>query len=359
MRMALGAPKIPPRRCRVRFASVTPHKKLPMSAFFVAAGEALIDLIQQPDGRYEACLGGSVFNFCIALARLRVPIAYANPLSRDPFGRRFAQRLVDDGVRMLSATPDDAPTSLAVVSLDAQGKPSYSFHRAHVADRRIDVEALLPQLAEAAGVHIGGLALVPEDVARYILIAQAVTAAGGVVSVDANLRPAVVPDAARYAEGVMQALAHGHLVKASDEDLLHLGLVNDAEDGQALVAAARSLLQRPGVATRIVALTRGAQGADLITRNLHLRAMPPDGLVVQDTVGAGDCFMAGLVAGLHAAGVLKPAELDSAPHAALESALKLAVAGASIDVTRVGCDPAQWEEADAMKARVKLATMPR
>ena len=64
-----------------------------MSALFVAAGEALIDLIQQPDGRYEACLGGSVFNFCVALARLRVPTAYANPLSRDPFGRRFAQRL--------------------------------------------------------------------------------------------------------------------------------------------------------------------------------------------------------------------------------------------------------------------------
>lgn len=328
-----------------------------MSALFVAAGEALIDLIQQPDGCYEACLGGSVFNFCVALARLRVPTAYANPLSRDPFGRRFAQRLEDDGVRMLSAAPDDAPTSLAVVSLDAQGKASYSFHRAHVADRRIDVEALLPRLEQVAGVHIGGLALVPDDVARYVRIAQAVAAAGGVVSVDANLRPAVVPEAARYAEGVLRALAHGHLVKVSDEDLLHLGLAGNVQDERALVAAARSLLQRPGAATRVVALTRGAQGADLVTGSLHLRALPPEGLVVQDTVGAGDCFMAGLVAGLHAAGVLRPDSLGSAARPALEGALQLAVAGASVDVTRVGCDPARWEEAQAMKARVKLATI--
>lgn len=328
-----------------------------MPALFVAAGEALIDLIQQPDGRYEACLGGSVFNFCIALARLRVPTAYANPLSRDPFGRRFAQRLQEDGVQVLSSQPDDAPTSLAVVSLDAQGKPSYSFHRAHVADRRIDVDALVPRLAEAAGVHIGGLALVPDDVGRYIRIAQAVAAAGGVVSVDANLRPAVVPDSARYAEGVLKALAQGHLVKASDEDLLHLGLVDDAEDEEALLEAARSLLRRPGAATRVVALTRGAQGADLVTRDVHLRATPPQGLQVQDTVGAGDCFMAGLVAGLNAAGVLAPAALEAAPRAALENALALAVAGASVDVTRVGCDPARWEEADAMKARVRVAAL--
>lgn len=323
---------------------------------FVAAGEALIDLIQQPDGRYEACLGGSVFNFCIALARLHVPTAYANPLSHDPFGQRFAARLQQDGVQTLTPEPSDAPTSLAVVSLDARGKPSYSFHRAEVADRRIDVQALLPRLTAALGLHIGGLALVPDDVARYIGLAKAVAAGGGVVSVDANLRPAVVPDAARYAQGVMQALAQGHLVKVSDEDLLHLGLTDRLHDAQALAAAARSLL-REDSATQVVALTRGADGADLITREAHLRAVPPAGLSVRDTVGAGDCFMAGLVAGLHGAGVLQPAALRRPSLAALDGALRLAVADASIDVTRVGCDPATREEADALAARIAVQTL--
>lgn len=320
---------------------------------FVAAGEALIDLIEQPDGRYEACLGGSVFNFCIALARLRVPTAYANPLSHDPFGRRFAARLEADGVGMLSPQPRAEPTSLAVVSLDELGKPSYSFHRAEVADRCLDAPALLPMMSNALGLHIGGLALVPEDVARYLQLARAVAAAGGVVSVDANLRPAVVPDLAAYASGVLQALGEAHLVKVSDEDLLHLGWVDDIDDAGSLARAARSLLERSPT-MQAVALTRGAHGAELLTRQLHLRAKPPLGLKVRDTVGAGDCFMAGLVAGLHAEGALRADALHRAGRTALEPALRLAMAGASIDVTRVGCDPAHWDEADALRGEVSV-----
>ena len=324
---------------------------------FVAAGEALIDLIQQPDGRYEACLGGSVFNFCVALARLGLTTAYANPLSHDSFGRRFAVRLKENGVSMLMPQPSDAPTSIAVVSLDAQGKPGYVFHRAEVADRCIDIEALLPQLAAASGLHIGGLALVPEDAPRYVQLAQAVARSGGVVSVDANLRPAVVPDASRYARGVLHALAQAHLVKVSDEDLLHLGLVDSLDDTQALVAAARSLLHR-GEATQIVALTRGAAGADLVTHEFQLHATPPTGLIICDTVGAGDCFMAGLVAALHTEDLLMPRSLQQAPRAALEAALRLAVAAAAIDVTRVGCDPATRGEAESLMHRVDVVSLP-
>ncbi len=33
------------------------------------AGEALIDLISQPDGRLDPCLGGAVFNLTRAIAR--------------------------------------------------------------------------------------------------------------------------------------------------------------------------------------------------------------------------------------------------------------------------------------------------
>ena len=33
------------------------------------AGEALIDLIRNPDGSYQPCLGGALYNLCRALAR--------------------------------------------------------------------------------------------------------------------------------------------------------------------------------------------------------------------------------------------------------------------------------------------------
>ena len=53
-------------------------------------GEALVDLIEQADGRFLPCLGGSVSNFSVAVARQGVPSTYLNPLSSDKFGERFS-----------------------------------------------------------------------------------------------------------------------------------------------------------------------------------------------------------------------------------------------------------------------------
>src|SRR5688572_26340808 len=81
------------------------------------AGEALIDLIVQPDGRYEPCPGGAVFNLTRALARQGVNTQYLNPLSRDRFGRQLAAALTGDGVRLACPQPVAQSTSLAVVGL--------------------------------------------------------------------------------------------------------------------------------------------------------------------------------------------------------------------------------------------------
>ena len=67
-----------------------------MPVRIATAGEALIDLITQPDGRLEPCLGGAVFNLTRAIARQGVGVAYLNPLSSDRFGRQLAQALLSD-----------------------------------------------------------------------------------------------------------------------------------------------------------------------------------------------------------------------------------------------------------------------
>ena len=63
-----------------------------------AAGEALIDLVQQADGRYLACEGGAVFNLSRALARQGLGVAYLNPLSADRFGRQLPEHQRSTGV---------------------------------------------------------------------------------------------------------------------------------------------------------------------------------------------------------------------------------------------------------------------
>jgi fructokinase len=301
----------------------------------VTFGEALVDLIEQEHGRFAAVLGGSVCNFTLAVARQAMSVTYLNPLSTDSFGQRFAQHLESAGVLLASAQRSAKPTSLAVVTLDAQKTPTYAFHRAEVADRDISPQAACAALpTKLALFHTGGLALVPDDIAATLQIIKSAAQAGALVSIDANMRPLVSPDLALYAAGVRAALAEAHLIKVSEEDLVYLGF-----EGVAAETAAQSLFAAPGV--QLIALTLGERGGILLSRTDSVRLGIPDGVqaAVVDTVGAGDCFLAGLVASLQRANALSGAALASLDTATLQQALQCAIATASLNVMREGCNP--------------------
>ena len=316
-------------------------------------GEALIDLIVSPYSpnsmrtASQACLGGSVFNFCIAAARQGLSTTYVNPLSHDSFGQQYRQLLAAEGIRLASPVPSQQPTAMAVVQLDAQGKASYAFHREAVADRDISAAQAIAALPPSTTVlHTGCLMLVPQDWPKTQALLQAAAKRDACITVDANLRTVVCPDLAPYRTSVLAACAMAHVVKVSDDDLIDIGLLSKSksEGGhQDTVAAASKLLDQP--ATQMVALTLGAAGAWLITRHVQVFQPSPSSISVADTVGAGDSFFAALLAYLQHEKVLSPQALHSQlPQALLQSALAHAVAAATINVTRVGCDPATWQE---------------
>ncbi len=299
----------------------------------VTCGEALVDMIEMPDGRFGAALGGAVCNFTLAAARQALEVTYLNPLSIDSFGQGFARILGQAGVRLGSPVRSTRPTSLAIVTLDASKSPVYAFHRQGVADR--DITPAQACAALPAGLrlfHTGGLALVPEDLNATLDIIQAAANAGALISIDANMRPAACDDLPAYVAGVQRALRHAHLLKVSEEDLQHLGLCE-----QSPIEAARTLLDLPGA--RLIALTLGAQGAVLLSRRASVMLAAPAGISVVDTVGCGDCFLAGLVASLAAQGKLSEAALSDADEATLQQAVRAAVASASLNAMREGCNP--------------------
>lgn len=305
-----------------------------------ALGEALVDLIQQPDGNFKACLGGSVFNFCIGAARQGLDTAYLNPLSQDRFGQQFVAQLNENKVEMRAGYTSRLPTALAVVSLDADGKPTYAFHHGPVADRDTETRKIIASLPNSISLlHTGGLALVPEDVDKVITVMQVVAKRGGVLSVDANLRPIATDDLPAYRQGVLRALKQAHIIKVSDEDLHHLGFASDD-----LIASAKKLFDHSEV--QLIALTLGADGAVLITRSAMTQLAPPK-IRIKDTVGAGDCFQAGLISYLARAEKINQAAIKNLDEKILSETLRHAIAAASVNITRAGCDPATWKETAA------------
>ncbi|MBV7431101.1 carbohydrate kinase [Acidovorax sp. sif1233] len=312
------------------------------------AGEALIDLIRRPDGSYLPCLGGALYNLCRALARQGVGTQYLNPLSRDRFGRELAAQLVADGVLLAQPGPVQQVTSLAVVNLNEHGHPDYAFYREGVADRAVSAHGLSEACAALPALQLvctGALALDARDTAIYQPWLAAQRAEGRCVVVDANLRPSVMPDLDAYRTTVHAALAHAHIIKASDEDLDHL-----AVPGTGALARARHLLAANPQA-HLLALTLGAEGAWLLHQSgMQCFAKEAQPLRVIDTVGAGDSFLAGLLAHLlrqaPAAGAASFVQfVEALSVEAGQQALRHALASASLCVMEQGCVPPGWEAA--------------
>jgi fructokinase len=312
------------------------------------AGEALIDMVRQSDGRYLPCLGGAVYNLTRALARQGTPTLYQNPFSFDTMGRRLAQGVLDDGVHLAQAEPVPEVTSLAMVGVDAHGHPDYAFYREAVADRAVSAEAMNAACArwpDLGVVCTGCLALAPQDADKYLPWLQTQKAAGRWVVVDANMRPSVMPDLAPYRAHVQRALALADLIKASDEDLAVLQV-----PGSDPLEQARGLLA--SVPAGMMALTLGAQGAVLLRKTpegiVGVRGQESGPVQVVDTVGAGDSFLAGLLtrlirlaqdAGCNPAGMAQ--RLDASQ---LGGLLAHATATATLNVMRAGCQPPTWDE---------------
>jgi len=81
-----------------------------------------------------------------------------------------------------------------------------------------------------------------------------------------------------------------------------------------------------------------------VTRHAKVQLPVPAAVTVLDTVGAGDCFQAGLLAWLAEAQQLSSEALSELTQADLEAALRHAMAAAAINVQRQGCQPPRWDE---------------
>ncbi|CAN5183335.1 carbohydrate kinase [soil metagenome] len=291
---------------------------------FVLAGEALVDIVVPTEGPEEQAPGGSPLNVAVGLSRLGVDTLLITELGDDDLGRLVADHVVSSGVRLADGTVRPGRvTSTATATLDAAGAANYDFDLSWDLGRRA-----LP--ADALGLHVGsiGAALRPGRGSVVDLVSQAVTA-GCLVSFDPNARPAFLPGPERAYADMLEVAAAAHLVKLSDEDVRLLAPHRTpAEVARDLLAASER--------TRLVVLTEGGTGAEAHTRDTSVRLASPRVEVV-DTVGAGDSFMAGLVATVLAWGL----ELD---RARLEALLRAAHTVAAITCSRRGADPPTREE---------------
>lgn len=296
-------------------------------------GEALIDLVIDGDGSPRPRPGGGPFNTARTIGRLGLAPAFLGRLSADSFGHQLRARLDQDGVRIAVPQPADAPTTLAVVDVDAAGAPRYRFYLAGTSATALDYSLLAACVPGGmTALHAGTLALVAEPIATSIerLITTDLPA-GTLVMIDPNCRPGAIADRAAYQGRLARILHRADVVKVSMEDLSYL------YPGAAARDAAAALL---GLGPRLVLVTDGPRPARAFLPGKELTAEVPTVPVV-DTIGAGDAFGGAFLAWWSCNGLTRPDLRRPGP---VRGALRAAAEVASLTCTRAGAEPPWLEE---------------
>ena len=305
----------------------------------LCVGEALIDIVHRSGRPSAEHIGGSLLNVAAGTAALGVPTRLASWWGPDARGQRLAEAAAAAGVDVVAGSDGAARTSVAQAHLDAAGHARYDF------DLSWSVPAL-PSDAVIGHLHTGSLAATVEPGGEQVLALVERLRPDATISYDPNARPAIMGSPEAVRDRVAQLIARSDVVKASDEDIAWL--YPEAEPADVLAAWA-------GLGPALVVMTRGGDGA--LARLAHDEtALVVDAPAVEvgDTVGAGDSFLAGLLAGLWDAGLLggpdARARLRHARWADVSEPLRRAALTSALTVQQAGAhapDAAQVAAFDA------------
>jgi 5-dehydro-2-deoxygluconokinase len=295
---------------------------------FAVFGRAGMDMFAGPIGvksedadMFHADVGGSSANICVGLSKLGSHSALVTSVSDDAVGRFCVNRLTHYGVdtRYVRAVGGEARTSLAVYESRTENFQNV-IYRNGAADFQVteaDMDAVaygdFTALITAGTVF----AAEPSRSATFRAFEHA-RAAGLPIIFDIDYRPYSWPSAEVAAEVLSRAGDESDLIVGNDEEF---GFMAGGIDKG--LAKARDLAQKTG---RIVIYKMGQDGAITFVDGQEIRTGIYPVTAVKPN-GAGDSFMAGLLASIADGHDLKTAVLRGS-------------ACASIVVSQPGCAPA-------------------
>jgi fructokinase len=256
-------------------------------------GELLWDML--PDGPR---LGGAPANFTVMAGQLGSHAALLSRIGRDDPGRTAVDRLdpLPADASFLQVDPTHETGRVTVYFED--GQPRYTIHQPAAWDF-LELTDEWVQLAERAdALCFGSLAQRCIESRQTIQTLVAQSSAACIRIFDVNLRTPFYSG-----EVIQESLELATVVKMNDAEVpLVLGLLGlPVEEAPAIdelhvldalrQGAVRLLAEFPALS--MVAVTRGAQGSLLVTRE-EWHAHAGIQVRVADTIGAGDAFTAAL-----------------------------------------------------------------
>lgn len=322
----------------------------------ICLGEYLVDRLFHRGAPSAAALktwvdypGGAPANVAAAIAKLGTPSRFVGCLGSDALGNWLAETLEQQGVHCQIQRHETAPTRTVLVQRDESGERKFVGFSAPdpggFADAQLAAEWVeQADFTGASYLVMGTLGL------AYPMTAEAMEQArqqarqqGLKLVIDLNWRPVFWPNQAAALSRIQEWIAAADLLKLSREEALWLmGPASAIEICQQLPSC------------EAILLTDGAAGSTWATASETL-SVPAFSVESEDTTGAGDSFLAGVLHQLHLQGwdcLQQPEKM--------QLILRYASAVGALTALRPGAIAAQptAQEVDAFLYLQSDATMP-
>ena len=245
----------------------------------IGIGEILWDML--PQGKQ---LGGAPANFAYHVCRLGGDGWAVSAIADDMLGNEIKSVLGKKNLNTCLCEVS-APTGTVAVTLDGAGVPSYEITE-NVAWDMVPYSPEIEALAKSAEAVCFGTLAQRADVSRNTIMKFLDSVPQNCLKVyDINLRQHYYSE-----EIIRKSLEISDILKINDEELVIVADLFSLSGDQEEIC--RSLIDK--FSLRLVILTKGSKGSDVVTRD-GMHGIVPLDVDVVDTVGAGDAFTAAFV----------------------------------------------------------------
>jgi len=229
-------------------------------------------------------LGGATANVSTILSRLGVKVAAIGGIGDDKLGDTLKAQLAADEVDVTGvARIKNARTGITFVTRDAAGEPTFVPYRQGTADLAFDESHVTAAMAKVRFAVICSTSMLPSLRPATIKFLNALDKAKGTLIVDLNVRTHLWDDVESMREATAELASRAAVVKGSEKDL-------------GALAGKRGMTWLEDHAKGATwVLTRGENGAACVGPHGQV-TFPTKRVRCIDATGAGDAFLAGLVA---------------------------------------------------------------
>ena len=206
-------------------------------------------------------------------------------LGTDAFGDHIIDKLQSCGVDCdYIQRSKDHQTSIAIVSLAADGKTDYAFYRQNAADLALRYDEIEHSITVFDMLHFCSVSLVESEMKKtHQKLLEKAIKQDKLISFDPNVRLALWENHQQLKETIHEFIPYANILKIADDELEFIMGTNDINE------ALPSLWKHPRL--QCIIYTRGKDGASVYTRayQAHHEGFKVE---VKDTTGAGDGFIA-------------------------------------------------------------------